>query len=324
MNETEVNKQVMNSLFLNRNKIIIVAITFGLLAGLITFFLPKKYTAIGIVYPTNSNNMKEVVDKTYFGYEFQADRLIQLFDSQKMQEMVVARHNLLQYYELDTTSKGWRHDLKEKYSRDIEFKRTKFISVEIKVTTKSPELSSEIATTLMTFIDTIRKDILYENVYSFQENIEQRVAQNQVIVDSILFELANVSIKAKPNRLALNIISKIEENKRNGVFGLGDEIVENAARNYYTYEISKKINEYYVQSEILSNLKKELVLLKEKTSVPFPKIYKVTYPQPDYKKTSPSYAVNCLLGFLIGLLVMVGYIIFNIRLQGISKSLESD
>ena len=307
MEEKTANKRVLETLFKNRVKILLFSIVFAIIAVGVTFFIPKKYTASGIVFPTNSNSMKDVANSNFFGYEFQADRLIQLFESQKMKETIIKRYDLINYYEIDTNSKNWRYYLNKYYIEDISFKRTKFISVKLNVIMKSPELASKIANTMMSYIDTIRKEILYENVYALQDDLSHKVYNHQIIVDSLLFLLSNEKKTTKPNQLAQNIVSKLEENNKNGNLGLGDEIIINAAKNNYTFKTAKAINEYYHQLSILSNLKRELVVLKEKTSVPFPRIYRVQNAIADYKKTSPSFLLNIILGFLIG---AIGSILF--------------
>ena len=233
--EKTANKRVLETLFKNRIEILIVSVLCAILAVGVTFFIPKKYTSSGIVFPTNSNSMKDVANSTFFGYEFQADRLIQMFQSQKMKETIVKRYDLINYYEIDTNSKNWRYSLSKNYNADISFKRTKFISVELSVTMKSPELACDIANTMMSYIDTIRKEILYENIYALQNDLSYKIAKNQPIVDSLLYLLSNEKKMAKPNQLAQNIVSKLEENNKNGNLSLGDEIVINAAKNKYYY-----------------------------------------------------------------------------------------
>lgn len=322
--EKTANKRVLETLFKNRIEILIVSVLCAILAVGVTFFIPKKYTSSGIVFPTNSNSMKDVASSTFFGYEFQADRLIQMFQSQKMKETIVKRYDLINYYEIDTNSKNWRYSLSKNYNADISFKRTKFISVELSVTMKSPELACDIANTMMSYIDTIRKEILYENIYALQNDLSYKIAKNQPIVDSLLYLLSNEKKMAKPNQLAQNIVSKLEENNKNGNLGLGDEIVINAAKNNYTFKTAKAINEYYHQLSILSNLKKELVQLKEKTSMPFPRIYRVQNAIADYKKTSPSFLVNLILGFLIGAIVTILFYSLKIHWNNFSESVSDE
>ena len=324
MEEKTANKRVLETLFKNRVKILLFSIVFAIIAVGVTFFIPKKHTASGIVFPTNSNSMKDVANSNFFGYEFQADRLIQLFESQKMKETIIKRYDLINYYEIDTNSKNWRYYLNKYYIEDISFKRTKFISVKLNVIMKSPELASKIANTMMSYIDTIRKEILYENVYALQDDLSHKVYNHQIIVDSLLFLLSNEKKTIKPNQLAQNIVSKLEENNKNGNLGLGDEIIINAAKNNYTFKTAKAINEYYHQLSILSNLKRELVVLKEKTSVPFPRIYRVQNAIADYKKTSPSFLLNIILGFLIGAIGSILFYSLKIHWSNFSESIANE
>ncbi|MEN9001240.1 MAG: hypothetical protein ABF242_02895, partial [Flavobacteriales bacterium] len=275
-------------------------------------------------FPTNSNSMKDVANSTFFGYEFQADRLIQMFQSQRMKETIVKRYDLINYYEIDTNTKNWRYYLNKYYNQDISLKRTKFISVELQVEMKSPDLACNIANTMMSYIDTIRKEILYENVYSLQDDLTNKVDKHQSVVDSLLYLLSNEKKGVKPNQLAQNIVSQLEENNKNGNLGLGDEIVIDAAKNNYTFKTAKAINEYYHQLSVLSNLKKELVLLKEKTSMPFPRIYRVQNAIADYKKTSPSFLMNLILGFLLGAIGAILFFSLKIHWNNFSESVSDD
>ena len=324
MEEKTANKRVLDTLFKNTVKILLFSIVFAIIAVGVTFFIPKKYTASGIVFPTNSNSMKDVANSNFFGYEFQADRLIQLFESQKMKETIIKRYDLINYYEIDTNSKNWRYYLNKYYIEDISFKRTKFISVKLNVIMKSPELASKIANTMMSYIDTIRKEILYENVYALQNDLSNKVFDHQMTVDRLLFLLSNEKKATKPNQLAQNIVSKLEENNKNGNLGLGDEIIINAAKNNYTFKTAKAINEYYHQLSILSNLKKELVVLKEKTSIPFPRIYRVQNAIADYKNTSPSFLLNMILGFLIGAIGSILFYSLKIHWRNFSESIANE
>ncbi|MDB9932633.1 hypothetical protein OAD28_07975, partial [Flavobacteriales bacterium] len=160
--------------------------------------------------------------------------------------------------------------------------------------------------------------------YALQNDLSYKVARHQSIVDSLLYLLSNEKKKAKPNQLAQNIVSKLEENNKNGNLGLGDEIVINAAKNNYTFKTAKAINEYYHQLSILSNLKKELVQLKEKTSIPFPRIYRVQNAIADYRKTSPSFLVNLILGFLIGAIGTILFYSLKIHWSNFSESVSDE
>ena len=309
MNEKTSQRIMLKELIVNSKKIILITIISSIVAVIITFFLPKKYYAEGIVYPTSSNSIKDVVNNSNFGHEYQTDRLLQLFESQQMKEMIVKRFNLINYYELDTNSKDWRYKLNKKYSRDISFTRSKFIAVKVSAKTKSPTMSADIVNSMLDYIDTIRKDILFENVYALKEDLSKKVEKRQKSVDSLLALISGVKEKIKPNPLANKLISKLEENQRNGQVNYGNDIIIKAAKENYTLSNAKTINEYYTQLSIFSNLKRDLISIEEKISMPFPKVYIVSSAIPDYKKASPSFLLNTIFGFLIGLIGSITFFV---------------
>lgn len=151
MNENENNSAInfIKTIFKNIKTILFITLLFFVASIIITLLIPKKYNAYGVVYPTSSNSIKEVSKNMYFGYEFQADRLIQLFESQKMKDKIIEKYDLINYYELDKDTDDWRYLLNKNYDENIDFKRTKFISVSIEATMKTPEMAANIVNTMM-------------------------------------------------------------------------------------------------------------------------------------------------------------------------------
>ena len=44
----------------------------------VTLFIPKQYTSMAVVFATESNSLDDAVRNPQFGYDVEADRLIQL------------------------------------------------------------------------------------------------------------------------------------------------------------------------------------------------------------------------------------------------------
>ncbi|MGB1294364.1 MAG: Wzz/FepE/Etk N-terminal domain-containing protein [Flavobacteriales bacterium] len=296
-------KNVIN----NFKSISIITILFFVASIAITLFIPKKYKAVGVVYPTSSNSIKEVSKSVFFGYEFQADRLIQLFESQQMKDKIIEQYNLLDYYEIDKNDKDWLYHLNKQYDEDIQFSRTKFISVSIEATFEDPVLASDIVNTMMTYIDTIRRDILFQNIYTLKDEVENSTRQQENKVDSLLKIISTIESNENLTNLAANTINAIEDRVGKGQNVYGDKMVLDAVKQNFDLNKVKLVNTYYQELNILNVLNKELNTLKENLSLPFPKVYKVIKPKPDYKKVSPSLLINGILGILTGLAVSVGY-----------------
>lgn len=324
MNKKFPQTLLVTVLINNRKKIVFISILCSTIAVGITFFIPKKYYAEGIVYPTNSNSIKEVVNNSVFGHEYQTDRLIQLFESQQMKQNLLKKFNLIDYYGLDTNRKDWRFNLNKRYANDISFRRSKYMAVKVSVNSSSPTMSANMVNCMLSYIDTIRKDILFGNIYALKDNLTSKVTTRQQVVDSLLGLISGEKRIVEPNLLGKKLVSKLEENRRKGDVSYGNDIIIKAAKNNYTLQNAKTINEYYTQLSVFSNLKKDLIGINEKISMPFPKVYIISSAIPDFKKSSPSFFLNAIIGLLLGLFGSITYFILSSSLKEISKELNDD
>src|ERR1043166_7694963 len=99
------------------------------LAEIITVFTPREYRSHSVVYAPSSPSVEHSIDFPNFGYDVEADRLIQIFESSEIRDSVVARFGLIAYYKIDTSDADWLDRLTRKYYRDIKFERTNSMAV---------------------------------------------------------------------------------------------------------------------------------------------------------------------------------------------------
>jgi len=324
VNEQQSNQEVIKLLFLNRKKILLFTITLFVLSIIITFFIPKEYTATGIIYPTKSNSMKDVVNNPVFGNELQADRLIQLLESQRMQQMVISTFELIPYYKIDTTQSGAKNALLKKYSESFSFNRTEYLSVEISAVLDNPELAANIVNSMISYIDTIRRDVFLENTIIWVNDLKQKVASQEIIVDSVLLEVFNSNQSHIENSLSNNTSKHINSRQENAVVLRGDEVIKSALLNNYSIQLEKLINQYYMELGILNRFQNDLNNGEEKLSLPFPKVYTITQAEVDDKKTSPSFLKNGLIGAIIGLVLSIFFFLGQDQWKTISRSFQEN
>lgn len=317
MNEHQANNELLKVLFINKTKILSISILFAFIATGLTFFIPKKYTSLGIVYPTASYAIKDVVNHPGFGYDIQADRLIQLFKSQIMEDWVVQEFDLIGYYKIDTTRSDWIYSLKKKYNDDVSFSRNKYLSVEIEVTSKNPERSARIANGMINYVDTIRRNIFIDNTQLLVSNLENQIELQDRAVNQLLVQIFESNPSSKKNTLSENTQVIIQERKNKAIQQLGDEAILNALENNYSLGMEKMINQYYHELGILNNLKKDLINAKEQISLPFPGIYHINDAVANGKKTSPSVLKNGLIGWITGLIFSIAFFVFQTKIKSI-------
>lgn len=324
MEEQKINQNIVKTLYDKRIKILITTLVFFIGAITITFFIPKKYMAYGVVYSTNSNSIKDVVKNPSFGFDVQADRLIQLFESEGMKKKIIKEFDLINYYELDTTSKGWIYTLNKNYSQDINFNRTRYLSVAIQANMKSSQMAADIVNRLIELIDTVRQEVFNTNSDVLLDTYKQKVEKQKGTVSKLLVQIyESEKSKGKANRLSDNRLKQIEERQKNGNTIKGDELIKDLLTSNYTLKKEELINEYYHELGILNRLKSEYTSIKETVELPFPSIYKVSSAEADEKKVSPSLTVNAILGLVIGLLFSITLVIVPARLKEILNQVKA-
>lgn len=273
--------------------------------------MDKKYTAIGVVYPTKSNLMKNVVDDPDFGYQIHTERLIQLFKSQTMRNEMVHRLKLIEYYHLDTLKPNWVHNLKTHYQQDITINRSKYLSVEITAELKDPHLAAKMVNNMISYVDTIRRDIFLENTQIWVNDLKPKIGPQQHIVDSLLLAIDNYDQKRQSNLLSKDAISQIKARRENGNSLAGDHLIQNSLEQNYSVGLEKLISHYYRELGILNRFQSDLISAQEKLSLPFPKIYTVMRAEVDDKKTSPSKTINGLISLIMGFIFGITFFVFK-------------
>ncbi len=324
MKEKEVNNQLVKELYINRKMILATTLLFLILSLVFFFVTPKKYTATTIIYPSSSNNIDEVVANLSFGYEIHADRTLQLLKSEPMKEQLVKEFDLINYYELDTTSKTWYHRLNENYERDITFARTEHLAVMIRVTMKDPVLAANIANRAVYYLDSIQKDIFIGSLQDFRTTLSLNIENEQKQVNSTLAEIIDLSKMSKGSTpISDKKVKKLNYKIETGDAQAGDAIIMDILKNGSSIEIEKLVNEYYIKLGTLNSLMIKLEKINETIRMPFPKVHVISEAFPDSKPSSPRFVWNLVFGFLIGLVVSIGFVLTRASLRSLSASLKT-
>ena len=320
--ENAVNQKLLKSVHKSKGVILFSALLFFTLSVALTFFIPKKYTALGLVYPTKSNLMKEEVNNPTFGYNMQADRLIQLFQSQQMERMVVEKFDLATHFKIDTNEVSWTNQLHEKYLKSVSFKRTKYLSVEIETVIDDPFLATNMVNFMINYIDTIRRDVFLKNTIIWKEDLDQKIKKQDLVVNKILTSIFESDYKNAPNALAKNREVNINARQENATILQGDQIILDNMKGHYSIELENLINQYYLELSILNRMQTDNVVAEEKISSPFPKIYVINSAVVDEKKTSPSFLKNGIVGLVVGFVLSLSFVLGKVKWNDLLESLK--
>jgi uncharacterized protein involved in exopolysaccharide biosynthesis len=129
----------------------------------------------------------------------------------------VEDYNLMEHYEIDPDGKYPMTELYEQYSSNINFRLTEFMSVEIAVMDKDPDMAADIANDISDLVDTVYNDMKKERAREALRLVEREFREaegNLVLLRDSLDRLSNqLSRKVNTGGDATNnLIRAISEN----------------------------------------------------------------------------------------------------------------
>jgi uncharacterized protein involved in exopolysaccharide biosynthesis len=272
--------KLLRFLYGHRRIILLASVLGFVVSVVITFFIPPKFFSAGIVYPTASNVSETVSENPQFGYEVHSDHLMQILESEVIRDSIVKRFNLVEYYELDTTRLDWRFKLDKHFVRDVQFFRSKYLSVVISARMRDPYLSAEIVNAIIDLVDGVRGNIFKANILTALTSLESEYATKNAYVNSLADSLATVQAAYLKN--------------------------ENPQTEVALAQLNRLLR--YEQGQLLS-IKHSLEKAQNANMRPIPSVYVIDRAVPHLRKISPSYRTNALIGtggmFLFAILLLI-------------------
>lgn len=260
MQETSDILWVIRFLYKNRKLLVGFALMGALLAGITSFFLPKKYSSTCIIFPSGGSD----VDKNLqFGMDLHNDQLMQLLLSASMRDSIVQKFHLIQYYEIDTSAKGWKEELEDKIQRDIVFNKTRYYSIEISAETKDAQFSANIVNEIVKITERLYWQLIRQNSSELLENAQKNYVNSESQVKLLADSLRNL-VAQKGDTIQARLIR------------------QNMLATQNNANIMKSKRDY----------------VRERHEMPSSPLFIMDKGTPATKKSSPRYSINILLGAL--------------------------
>jgi capsular polysaccharide biosynthesis protein len=295
--------QLVKFLKKNLKMLFFYAVAGGALAFVLTFFMPKLYKSTGVVYPPSNPSIENSIDNPNFGFDIEADRLIQIFQSNALRDSVTQKFDLLSYYEIKKEDPEYFDKYIKKYKNDITFERSSSMSILISARTKDPELSANIVNYIIGVIDNIRENIYKQNIRMTWEHAEAEYNEQKSKTDSLqklimaglsANNLNSLLLLASNSQISIDL-EKLNASEKNKIDPkLGGEIFA-----------FKNANERFKESE------SRLIKLKKILTTPVPKLFVIDRAKAHYQKVSPSFLTNILIGSFFALFTIVSILLFK-------------
>lgn len=289
--------------------IIVPTVITAFFTVIITLALPKKYLASGIVFPPSANNLEMLLNQPRYGYDMEADRLIQMLKSESLRDSIVKTHNLLAYYEIDTTSPSWNKELNQKFYADVDFTRTRYMSVVISAHMDSPQLSADIVNTCIDKVDELRERVfkkgLAQQMKSLQAIYSQKEKEMKALGDS-LYRLSQ-----RPGKESLRLLYYQMKFGRGLILDQNSmsRLLEASGRNNVKPADELLATNYLGSQQQLQEIRKKMDALESLMKQPVPGVYVVDRAHPSYESVTPSVKKNLVIAgggaFFLSMLILL-------------------
>lgn len=145
--------------------------------------MTPKFKSTAVIYPTTTNSISQALlvehnpyrkDVLEFGEELEAERLLQILNSDEMQYRIVQEYNLFEHYEIDSLSEHARTWMNLAFDEHFSFKRTELMSINVEVLDKDPELAAEMSNRIVDLIDLVVNRVKKERAEQAVVILERR------------------------------------------------------------------------------------------------------------------------------------------------------
>lgn len=291
--------------------IIIFSLIGALVALTVTFFIPKKYRSYAVVFPPNTNLGLNVLEDPRFGNSLDADQLMQMLESKQIKDTIIQMYDLQTYYEIDKSQKSWSQKLDKLFYRDVTFSKTRYYSIVISASMKDPDMAANIVNSITEMVDVFRGRIMRQNQQVVYDYAKDQYKKQQILVDSLKNLIYTKKGASKPESILYN------------------HMLENTKTDFYSTtpfvdspEMENLVESYNYQYLVLVDLKGDYDKARRLMQRPFSKVFVVNKGVANYKKYSPSFLTNILIGFFSSFFFIIIFVIARDRWTGFIKALK--
>jgi len=133
--------------------------------------ITPKFKSTSIIYPTTTNSISQALlvehnpyrkDVLEFGEELEADRLLQILNTDEMQAHIIQEFNLFKHYDInpeDVHANTW---MNLAFNEHFSFRRTELMSIKVEVLDEDPMLAAKMCNRVVDLIDVVVKRVKQE------------------------------------------------------------------------------------------------------------------------------------------------------------------
>lgn len=262
--DTFSSKQLFGLLVEYRKSVLVILAVAALLAVLFSssLFITPLYKSTVVLYPTSSNVISKVLvnndnqarkDMLEFGESEQTEQMLQVLNSNRIRDKIIARFNLMEHYGIKPTSKYPVTKVNKLYDNRIRFRRTEYNAVKITVLDSDPDLAKDIANYIAELYDStmnaIQREVAvqaFKLVEAEYNNLCEEIAQLEDSLNT-LRKLGVFDYESQVEMLSRQLAVELGKGNVQGVKNIQDNLDILAQYGGAYHSINEKLNSSLVQ-----------------------------------------------------------------------------
>ncbi|MBP6979343.1 MAG: Wzz/FepE/Etk N-terminal domain-containing protein [Bacteroidales bacterium] len=311
---------------------ILILMSIAFVASLIfssPFFITPKYKSVVVLYPVSTSSVsKALLSETYggkedimeFGEDEQTEQMLQILNSNRIRDRIIAKYDLMSHYEIDPGSKFKLTRLYKQYESNITYRRTEYNAVKITVMDQNSQLAADIANDIANLLDSIKIDMQRQRAIQGFKIVEaeylQRLGEIHRMEDSLTYlrKKGVHDYETQAEMINQQLAIEIAKDNRGAIRALEDKLDT----------LAKYGGPYVSLRDALEHEKKQLSVLKSKyeeakvdAEEELPQKFVVSTA---YGAERKSYPVRWLIVLVSTLSVFLLTVLVIIIIENVSKS----
>ena len=309
-------------------KWLLIGVSFlaGVISIFVTLSMPDRFKSTVVMFPAASISVAKSLVETSsismsnqgvlsFGREEDGERMLQILNSIQIKSHIMEKFDLLTHYDIDLDPKKYPYTkLENRYKKNINFRQTEFLSIEITVMDEDPAYAADIANEIALFIDTTVHNMQKERAVEAYKIVEKEYNSAQgeikVLSDSLqkIRELGIIDYQSQAAALNEAYATALASGNTSSARAIEKKLNTLAKYGGIYIELSKKLES---SIDRLGMLKDKFAAVKVDVEQTLPQVYIVDTAQIAERKSEPKRSIIVFLStlstFAIALLLLLIY-----------------
>ncbi len=150
-------------LYSKRKPLILIASFAAIVSVIISLTIAPRYRSTVIMFPASGISISQVLVSTTsdnqrsgilsFGEEEEAEQLLQILHSEEIKLKLIKKFNLFEHYDIKENVKYKYTLLNARMKKNISFRKTEYMSVNISVLDEDPQIAADMANEIAALLD---------------------------------------------------------------------------------------------------------------------------------------------------------------------------